>query len=266
MEKQKQLYEKAKAHNKEGDFRNGDFAVYAIQLFDILYPGQLHRADYDVRFSVFKNVLSDWFKNSRDYNRDALKSEVNRRVNKEPWKKHRIVFGIPLKMKPHAPFIFQRSLKVNEVTFRRRTWDAVSKIDDGAFKKELVEVYRKERYSGLDTDHIIRSMYFFEAEVRAGRESIAINQVFDAFALFSAAVTVAQERFTTVYYYLSAGVKSRKPVLNPHLLYVKGNPTTGAYVANDVPLAVPDADLNLTDDKVKVRVYQKYLRICLLMS
>lgn len=262
MEKQKQLYDKAKVYYRDGDFRNSDFAVYAIQLFHALYPGQRQSADHDVKFSAFKNVLADWFKTSHDFDKDALKREIASRVNKEGWKQHRIIFGVPVKLKPRTPFPFKRSLKINDVIFRRRRWEQVRKLDNKTFEKELIEVHKKERYEELAAKRIIVQRYvFFEAEAWAPREFIAVDKVHDAFALFTACATVTQERFTTVYYYLSSGVKSRKPILNPYLLYVKGNPMTGSYIATGLSLTLPDADLNFTTDERKVRVYKRYLQI-----
>lgn len=264
MEKQKQLYEKAKAHNKEGDFRNNDFAVYAIQLFNLLYPGQNHQADHDVRFSAFKNVLSDWFKAARAYDANDLKKEISNHVNKDKWQEYHVVFGVPLKLRNKDGFPFRQSIKLTDVTVYRRSWAAVKNIDQGAFRKELLEIHQKERYDELTAMRIIQKQYlFFEAKIWAARESIAVNKVHDAFALFTTAATVAQERFSTVFYYGNSGIKSRKPILNPYLLYIKGNPTTGAYVAANNSLELPDADVRFVDDKRKMNTYKNYLRIML---
>jgi hypothetical protein len=261
MDKQEQLYKKAKSHFREGGFHNDDFAVYAIQLFNALYPGQHHQPDHAVRYSAFENALSDWFKESRPYNSQKLKEDISKRVNPDGWKKYHVIFGVPVKVKGRAKFPFAKSLTVDGVTFHRKSWGYVQSVDNGAFEKELLETYKNERYTGQQAARILFHQLYFEAEVYAPREIIAVNMVHDAFSLFTACASISQGRFTTVYYHFSNRVKSRKPILNPHLLYVKGNPTTGTYTSNGIPPEMPDEALEFTNDAGKLRTFKRYMKI-----
>jgi hypothetical protein len=261
MDKQSQLYEKAKENYREGGPHDDNFAVYTIQLFDALYPGRQHQPDHDVRYSAFQNALDEWLKAARAYDALELKKDISARINKDGWKKHHIIFGIPVKVSGGAKFPFQRSLTIDDVTLRRKSWQYVRKVDAGAFKKELVDIYKKERYTDLQIDRILSHQVYFEAETYAPREIIAVNKVHDAFSLFTACASVSQQRLTTVYYLFSNKVKNRKPILNPYFLYVKGNPTTGAYTANGIPVDLPDESLGFTKDEKKLRTYKKYLKI-----
>ena len=263
MPKLKQLYDNAKKHYRKGELFNSDFAVYEIQLFDGLFGKAKQRAEHDVQFSAFQNILSDWLDHSREFDASHVAREVRDRVNKEGWQKYHVIFGVPVKMKHTTDFPFKRTMKIDDVAFSRKSYSAIRKIDGGIYEKELRDAYKKERYSELDVSRILVKYYvFFEAQTRAPREQVAVNKIHDAFELFTASATMAQERFKTVRYYLSPGIKSRKPILNPYALYVRGShPNTGVYVASGRSIELPEASIEFTKDKHKVLVYKKFLHI-----
>lgn len=264
MEKQKKLYDQAKIHYQKGQIHNSAFAVYEIQLFYQLYPGNRSRADHDVRFGAYENVLTAWLDTSNDFDGALMRSEIDNKVKKEGVREYQIIFGIPIKMANGVPFPFARTMKINNVSFTIKSWRYVDRVDGGAYREELLDVHRKERYDAHSAERILNTSYtLFEARTWAPRESIAINQVHEAFSLFTAAATVTQERYRTVHYYSSSGIKGRKPIPNPYLLYAKGKPKTGAYIVMGQSLSFPDEALDFTKDKTAISIYKNYLKIML---
>lgn len=127
MDKTQAIYNSAKSYYKKGNHPNNPFTVYEVQLFYKLF-GHKRTADYDVKFSAFKNILNTWLDEGREFDKAVFLSEVKARITKEHIQRFDIIFGIPVKLRGSAVFPFKRSLKVKNIKFTRKSYEQVKKV------------------------------------------------------------------------------------------------------------------------------------------
>lgn len=266
QERLKQFYGKVRSHYAEGRFpESRPYLVYADRFYSLIYKLGDPSPESELRYSAFMNVLEDWIRGDKELDLQKFKQEVQAKIKSGRPKEYTIFFGVPVKQGLGADFPFKKSLTVKNVQFQKVSYRTVSRLSNGTYLDAVVNSYEKRGFNRGSALIAIESSYaFFKAKVTEHRENTAVNKVSSAFEAFSAAVTIAQERFTTVETW-GGSIKSRKAILNPYTFFVdkaSANPHyENLYQVQDSQFKLPEQTLNLTKDKKKYARYKKYLAI-----
>ncbi|HRV76422.1 MAG: hypothetical protein H6799_02900 [Candidatus Nomurabacteria bacterium] len=242
------------------------FDVYSEALFQSIYEhSSMPIEELNLRYSIYKNQLSDWIKNKKMFAVEDFIKDSELRLNKRKVETHSFYFGIHVKMSKTTDFIFKKEVNVGGVNIRRASYHEVASIPSNSYLKQLEEDYKKIGYKSESSLRLIlkdQSVYF-KATTESLDYIVSANKVMSAFATLSAAASIAQERNTKVQYMGSDKIKSRKPIQNPRVLYWIESKNGFDSILNEVGSEVnlSEASLTFTGNEYKVKAYKRYLNI-----
>lgn len=232
-EKAKNYYDKAIAARAKDHPIDKPFSLYAERLYTLIFQKRLDSPERNVLYSAFMNVLNDWVKDSKVFELEVFKGDIENHVKAGQHKIHDIYFGVPLKIQAGHRFAFADKMSCKGVVFKKVTYRTALSLGSSAYIEALTEDYQKLGHDKREVSRNLKDNFIYiKVSIPSIRESIAIQKVIDAFEIFNACLNVAHESNSYVAAYANRmGVKSRRPIALPICLYVDGhkNPQAGIH-------------------------------------
>lgn len=265
-DKLEHLYNKAvKYHRKDNTPFNDPFKVYSEKLFMSLYGGSIPDEEKSLRYSIFRNLLNSWIEDSKSFSKQKFLKELNFKLNRRHKKTHTFYFGVHIKRSPNTPFPFKKQCKISGITFKIVSLQSVIKASKGVYIDNLIQDYKKQNFTDNEwIQNTINNDYiYFKAITTSIDEVVAANKIMGAFELFTAAASLAQERHSRVQYWSYEGIKNRKPIQNPYMLFWKEakDEITSIMVDLGSNIKRPEGSLTFTQKKEKMNLFKIYLSI-----
>ena len=262
--KVRQFYLKASDTYDSNVYGNDSFEVYSELLSKIIIGSNIPAEEASLKNSVFNNVLIKWIKKEREFSLKELKTDVNNRYEK---RKHRalysFIFGIHIKLDSGTVFPFKHQFTINDTTFHIISKSIADKHTDGNLYKELHDIYSYQRHKNFWIHNVLHREYvYFKATINSFNNYVAANKVGNAFSLFSACVSLAQNvgRSTSG---TAEHIASLRPIHDPYYLYDLSaeNASTAILRLIGSDTKIQKCPLNITNDPQRLKLLKHYMAI-----